>query len=80
MAAARWDFLDLCDDRHLLRPTILTSQLPVGEWRVSIGDPTLADSIPDRMVHHAHCFDLPGDSRQGVPLQSVAGHPAGQHA
>ena len=68
-AADRRDFLDLCDDRHLPHPTILTSQLPVDEWRVSIGDPTLADPIPDRMVHHAHRFDLQGDSLRKLRAQ-----------
>ena len=67
--ADRRDFLDLCDDRHLPQPTILTSQLPVGEWRVTIGDPTLAASIPDRMVHHAHRFDLQGDSLRQLRAQ-----------
>src|SRR5579871_5220238 len=39
--------------------TILTSQLPVSRW---IGDPTLADSILDRLVHNAHRMDMRGDS------------------
>jgi len=37
-----------------VRSTILTSQLPVSRWHEQIGDPTLADVIPDRLVHNAH--------------------------
>ena len=60
--ADRRDFLDLCDDRYLLHSTVLGSQLPVEQWHVSIGDPSMADSILDRMVHNAHRFELQGES------------------
>ena len=58
----RRDFLDICDDRYRLRSTILTTQLPTDCWHGLIGDPTVADSILDRMVHHAHRFELQGES------------------
>jgi len=32
------------------------------ERRGSIGDPTLADAILDRLVHQAHTLDLDGES------------------
>jgi DNA replication protein DnaC len=38
----------------------LTSQLPVAKWRSQIGDPTIADSILDRLVHAAHRIELEG--------------------
>ena len=50
------------DDRYQRRSTILTSQLPVAKWHIQIGDPTLADSILDRLVHNAHCIELQGES------------------
>lgn len=62
----RRDFLDICDDRYRLRSTILTSQLPTDRWHGPIGDPTVADSILDRMVHHAHRFELQGESLRKV--------------
>ncbi len=62
----RRDFLDICDDRHRLRSTILTSQLPTDRWHGPISDPTVADSILDRMVHHAHRFELEGESLRKV--------------
>ena len=41
---------------------ILTSQLPVTSWHAQIGDPTLADSILERLVHNAYRLDLTGES------------------
>jgi DNA replication protein DnaC len=58
----RRDFLEICDDRYNRRSTILTSQLPVEKWHAQIGDPTLADSILDRVVHNAYRIDLSGES------------------
>jgi len=31
-------------------------------WHEQIGDPTLADAIPDRLVHNAHRIEMRGDS------------------
>jgi len=66
----RRDFLDICDDRYRLRSTILTSQLPTDRWHGPIGEPTVADSILDRMVHHAHRFELQGESLRKVRGQA----------
>ena len=44
-----------------LRATLLTSQLPIGNWHDYIGDPTLADAILDRLVHSAHKIHLGGE-------------------
>ncbi len=55
-------FLEICDDRYQRRSTVLTSQLPVSSWHKQIGDPTIADSILDRLVHHAYRFELSGES------------------
>ena len=58
----RRDFLEICDDRYQARSLVLTSQVPVANWHAQIGDPTAADSILDRLVHHAHRIELKGDS------------------
>jgi DNA replication protein DnaC len=55
-------FLEVCDLRYRTKATLLTSQLPVAKWHAQIGDPTVADSILDRLVHAAHRFELHGDS------------------
>jgi len=60
--AERRAFLEICDERYLTRSTLLTSQLPVAKWHAQIGDPTVADSILDRMVHGAHKLELQGES------------------
>jgi len=60
--AERRDFLEICEDRYQMRSTILTSQLPVAKWHEQIGDPTLADSILDRLVHNAHRIEMRGES------------------
>jgi DNA replication protein DnaC len=65
----RRDFLEICDARYQMHSTLLTSQLKVTNWHAQIGDPTIADSILDRLVHNAHRIDLEGESlrknRQG---------------
>jgi len=58
----RRDFLEICDDRYATRSTVLTSQVPISHWHDQIGDPTIADSILDRLVHNAHRVELAGAS------------------
>ena len=60
--AERRDFLEICEDRYQARSTVLTSQLPVTKWHEQIGDPTLADSILDRLVHNAQRIEMGGES------------------
>jgi DNA replication protein DnaC len=58
----RRDFLEICDDRYQRRSLLLTSQVPIAHWHEQIGDPTIADSILDRIVHNAHRIELDGES------------------
>ncbi len=58
----RNDLLEVLEDRHGVRSTIVTSQLPVEHWHEVIGNPTIADAILDRLVHNAHKISLDGDS------------------
>jgi DNA replication protein DnaC len=60
--AERRAFLEICDERYQTRATLLTSQMPVAKWHGQIGDPTVADSIMDRLVHAAHRLELEGES------------------
>ena len=60
--AERRDFLEICDTRYQARSVLLTSQIPVASWHAQIGDPTIADSILDRLVHNAHRIELQGES------------------
>jgi DNA replication protein DnaC len=36
----------------------------VSRWYEQIGDPTLADSILDRLVHNAHRIEMRGEKGQ----------------
>lgn len=58
----RRDFLEVCDDRYQRRSMILTSQMPVAHWHQQIGDPTIADSILDRLLHNSYRLELDGES------------------
>jgi DNA replication protein DnaC len=58
----RHDFLEILEDRHTLKSTLVTSQLPIEHWHEQIGDPTMADAILDRLVHSAHKIKLKGES------------------
>lgn len=58
----RNDVLELMEDRHGSRSTLITSQVPVSKWHAAIGDATLADAILDRLLHNAHRLDLNGES------------------
>lgn len=58
----RRDLLEILDDRHNKRSTIVTSQLPVKLWHEAIGDKTLADAILDRLVHNSYRIELDGES------------------
>ncbi len=56
------DLLEFVDDRRGRSSTIVTSQLPVEHWHEAIANPTVADTILDRLVHNAHRLTLKGDS------------------
>lgn len=60
--ADRHELLEIFEDRHELRSTLVTSQLPVEKWYDAIDHPTLADAILDRLVHSAYRIALRGES------------------
>lgn len=60
----RQDLLELLEDRHDLRSTIVASQLPVAKWHAFIEEPTLADAICDRLLHNSHRLVLKGPTRR----------------
>ena len=62
----RNDLLEIMEDRHGHKSTIVTSQLPTTQWHTHIGDPTLADAILDRLLHNAHKHNLKGESMRKI--------------
>jgi len=68
----RRELLELLDDRHGNKSTIVTSQLPVKSWHEAIGEATLADAILDRLVHNGHRIELRGESMR--KRQAIINH------
>ena len=58
----RKDLLEIIEDRHHKAPTVITSQCPIKDWHHIIGEPTIADAICDRLLHHAYKIELKGES------------------
>ena len=61
-ATQRNDLMEVIEDRHGLRSTLIASQLPIEHWHDYIGEATLADAILDRLLHNAHRLPLKGES------------------
>lgn len=58
----RRDILEVLEDRHGITSTIISSQIPTDKWHDTIGDPTIADAVMDRLVHNAHIITMKGES------------------
>lgn len=56
------DLMEIIEDRHARKATIIASQLPVANWYHIIGEETIADAILDRLVHTSHRIELKGES------------------
>lgn len=58
----RNDLMEVIEDRHDRRSTLIASQLPIENWHDYIGEATLADAILDRLLHGSHRLNLTGES------------------
>ncbi len=69
-ASQRQDLMEVIEDRHGRRATLIASQLPTELWHEYIGEATLADAILDRLLHGAHRIPLAGESmrKRSAPL------------
>ena len=61
-APQRNDLIEIIEDRHARRSTLITSQLPIEHWHDYIGEATVADAILDRLLNGVHRLQLIGDS------------------
>lgn len=61
-AGGRMNLMDIVEDRHGKKSTLITSQVPVKDWYDIIGEKTIADAVLDRIVHQAIRIELYGDS------------------
>ena len=70
--ATRRDLLEILDDRHNRKSTLVTSQLPIPKWHEYLAEPTLADAILDRLVHNAYRLELKGESMRKTTANLTA--------
>jgi DNA replication protein DnaC len=56
------DLMEIVEDRHAKKATIIASQLPVASWYDIIGEATIADAILDRLIHTSHRIEIKGES------------------
>jgi hypothetical protein len=63
---SRLILLEILEDRHGIKSTIVTSQLPVSSWHDVIGDPTISDAICDRIIHNSHRIELKSPSAREI--------------
>jgi hypothetical protein len=61
------DLLEIVEDRYGAGSRIITSQVPVDHWYEIVGNPTLADTILDRIIHYAHRIELRGETMRKPP-------------
>ncbi len=59
---SRTILMEVIEDRHGKRSTLLTSQVPIKLWHEVIGEQTIADAILDRIIHDAQRLELTGES------------------
>lgn len=59
---SRTILMEIIEDRHGKKSTLLTSQVPVNQWHEVIGEQTIADAILDRIVHDAQRLEIKGES------------------
>src|SRR3569833_104789 len=73
-AQDRADLLEILNARVNTGSTLIARQLPVDTWHSYLGEPTLADAILDRLVHHSHRIELkvPGESMRKTRTQVEA--------
>lgn len=61
-AQSRLFLLEIMEDRHGRKSTMIASQFPIKKWYALLGEPTIADAICDRIIHSAYRIELKGDS------------------
>lgn len=54
--------MDIIEDRHASKSTIIASQIPISKWYEVIGEGTIADAILDRIINSSYRIELKGKS------------------
>jgi len=58
----RLDMMEMIEDRHGKKSTIIASQLPVTNWYDVINEEVIADAILDRLIHTSYRIELKGEN------------------
>lgn len=58
----RLELLEIIEDRHGKKSTLISSQLPVAKWYELFEDGTIADALMDRLLSQSIRIDLKGES------------------
>lgn len=58
----RRDLLELIEDRHGLRSTLITSQLPISAWHEYLNGPTVIAALLVPLLNGPHRLELKGES------------------
>lgn len=56
------DMMEIIEDRHGLKSTIIASQIPFAKWYEVMTEATIADAILDRVIHTAYKIELKGEN------------------
>ena len=74
----RRDLLEIVNQRHRKASTLVAGQVPPEQWHPVIGEPTIADSIVDRLLSNGYRIQLSGDSMRPTlpPLEEAVARAA----
>ena len=66
------DFMEIMEDRHGIKATIIASQLAVSDWYdILSANTTAADAILDRLIHRSHRLKMKGPSMRKLKAENV---------
>lgn len=71
-AQTRLMLLEIIEDRHGKRSTIIASQIPIAKWYEMLEEETIADAILDRLIHNAHRIELKGESMRKKKAKKIS--------
>ena len=56
------DFYEVVTGRYMKKSTIFTSSRSIEDWQSLLADPVIANSVMDRIAHHAYQIIMTGES------------------
>ena len=71
-------FFCFISDAYEKRSVVFTTNKQIPEWAEMMGDPVLTTAMMDRILHHARCFSLKGESYRLKHPELFVGAGSGQ--